>query len=513
MKKLLILCFALFSITSQASEREVYNAKDYGVVSDKTTLNTDAIQALINKVSKKGGGQILFEAGDYLTGNIHMRSNVELYLSKGATIWGSTNPYDYQNLETKSSLGDNQRPDNSKLALILAHQVKNIAINGEGTIDGQGQALALNVDSLHHIGAVIDPRYQKNNRRPNETMRAKLFFMSESENIEITGVHLRNSACWGLTFDLCRNLVLDRVDVYNRAYWNNDGIDITDSYNVRITNCNVNTADDGICLKSYHHDTCNDQIYIADCTIRTSASAIKFGTASWGGFKNVTIKRIKVYDTFRSAIAIESVDGGHIENIVVEDVEAYNTGNAIFIRLGHRSGQTPGVVKNIRISRLYAEVPLARPDINYDMRGPARGYFHNVHSSPIAGIPGHNVEDVVLEDVEIVYPGRANKGYAYIPTWRLDSVDEKIKSYPEFSMFGETPSWGFYVRNVDGITMKNVTLRLKDSDFRPAFVFHNVENIEMKDINMPAGEDKKQIILKGVEGYNIECSEEVDIVQ
>ncbi|MFR9649647.1 MAG: glycosyl hydrolase family 28 protein [Rikenellaceae bacterium] len=514
-KNLLLTAVMLLSLAATAQSRKVYNVSDYGVVADGTTLNTTSIQSLIDKASKKGGGQVVFDSGDYLTGMLMLKSNVEIYLKKGATILGSTNPRHYQNLESKQAAGDGeeQRNDNSKMALIAAHDCKNIAIKGEGTIDGQGLKLALTVDSLHHAGEMIDPRYNMFRMRPNETMRPKLFFISECENIEIEGVHLRNSACWGLTFDLCRNLTINRIDMLNRAYWNNDGIDVTDSYNVRITNSNINAADDGICLKSYHTDAFNDQIYIADCTIRSSASAIKFGTASWGGFKNVTIERIKVIDTYRSAIAIESVDGGDIENIVVRDIEAYNTGNALFIRRGHRAGEAPGVVKNIHISRMYVEVPFDRPDSNYDLRGPSVTYVHNIHPAPITGITGYNIEDVTLEDIEIVYPGRATKGMAYVPLNRLDSIDEKAKNYPEFSVFGELPSWGFYIKNVDNITMKNVTLRLKDEDFRPAFVLHNVGEVTLSDVSMPKGEDKSQIILKNVGGYSIENQDEIEIIE
>src|SRR5690606_4595481 len=120
---------------------------------------------------------------------------------------------------------------------------------------------------------------------------------------------LKNSACWGLFFERCSDMILDGLKVTNRAFWNNDGMDITDCKNVKVTNCDLDTADDGICLKSHTPGYFNDNIYVANCTIRSSASAVKFGTASHGGFKNITIENIKVFDTFRSAIAIESVDG------------------------------------------------------------------------------------------------------------------------------------------------------------------------------------------------------------
>lgn len=103
------------------------------------------------------------------------------------------------------------------------------------------------------------------------------------------------------------------LKVHNRAYWNNDGIDVTDCQHVRIYSCNINSADDGICLKSYRTTSANRDIKIDDCDIISSASAVKFGTASWGGFKNIEIGNVRVKDTFRSAIAIESVEGALID--------------------------------------------------------------------------------------------------------------------------------------------------------------------------------------------------------
>ncbi|XCF05984.1 glycosyl hydrolase family 28 protein [Tamlana crocina] len=483
-----------------------YLVTDFGVVGNSSTLNTKALQQLIDNVNKENGGTLVFPKGQYLSGGLVMKSNVSLYLKEGAVLLGSTNPYHYEDVPMPERPESPKRDDYSNMAFLVAYKANNFKIYGEGKIDGQGRKLALAVDSLHHSGERIDPKYNYRRMRPNETARPKLLRFSMCENVQILDLHLQNGACWGLSFELCEKLKLDNLNILNRAFWNNDGMDITDCKNVQITNCNVNSADDGICLKSYFPDFYNDSIYIANCNIKSSASAVKFGTASYGGFKNVTIKNIDVVDTFRSAIAIESVDGGVIENINVSNITAKNTGNAIFIRLGHRGGDAPGEVKNIHIKDIDVEVPFGRPDIDYDLRGPEVDFFHNPFPSSIVGIPEHNIENVLVENVDITFPGRATKGMAYVPLNRLGQVPEKITDYPEFSMFGELPAWAFYVKHANNITFKNVNLKLENPDFRPAFVFHKVKDVSLNAVKVPETRHK-QFVFK--EHKNFILSEEI----
>ena len=506
-KLLLVFCLTLLpkAINAQQDQsKKVHNILDYGAVADGRTLNTAAIQNAIDAAHKrKKGGLVVLPKGEFLSGSILMKSNVDLYLEEGAVLLGSTDPNDYVAMSTEGRPRSPKNDDNSQLALLLAHRANNISVSGKGLIDGQGRALALHIDSLHHAGIKIDPNYSYRRMRPNETVRPKLFRFSQCEQVRVTDLEIKNGACWGLSFELCTDLTLDNLKITNRAYWNNDGMDITDSKNVRITNCDVDSADDGICLKSYYPGYFNDNIYIANNTIRSSASAIKFGTASYGGFKNVTIENIKIYDTFRSAIALESVDGGVIENITIRNIEAVNTGNAIFIRLGHRDGETPGILKNVHIKDMNVQVPFGRPDTDYDMRGPAVDFFHNPFPSSISGLPGYEVEDVVLENITISYPGRASKGMAYVPLSRLEQVPENAKDYPEFHMFGELPAWGFYVRHAKGMTFKNINLSLDDPDFRPAFVFDTTENIQLEQLALP-DQNKEEIILRKTEDVRLD---------
>lgn len=413
MKKqfIFILC-SLFLCAGTIAATD-YNALQQGAVGDGKTLNTKSLQSAIDALHEKGGGQLYFPAGRYLTGSLQLKSNVTLYLEKEAVLLGSTSPYDYPGFSTEKELKVNN--DHFDQALIYAEGAENIGITGEGCIDGQGRELALTIDSLHHTGELVDKHYNTYRKRPNT--RPKLLFMRNCRKVELRKTNFRSGAAWGLSFSLCADLTIDSLHVENRAYWNNDGIDISDCKDVRISNCFINSADDGICLKSHNRGAWNDRVSISNCHIISSASAIKFGTESLGGFKNVTIDNIRIEDTFRSAIAIESVDGAEIEN-------------------------------------------------------------------------------VKLENIEIVCPGRATRGMAYMSVSRLKDVPENEKGYPEFTMFEELPSWGFYVRHVKGIQMHNIKLRLQEDDFRPAFVFDRVSDVRLSGISLPENKKAGQVVLR-----------------
>jgi hypothetical protein len=461
------------------------------VPADGKTLCTQQLQAAIDRLAREGRGTLVLTPGTYLTGGLFMRSGVELHLQAGATLLGLPDPTLYNKVDAQT---DDGRHDNACMALLVAQNAHGLRITGQGTIDGNGTLLALAADSLHHTGALVDAHYNVRRQRPSELVRPKLLYFTHCDDVTLQNVHCKSSANWGLSFQESSNVRLQGLDIENRAYWNNDGIDLTDCHHVLVTGCRINSADDGICLKSYNPKGSCEDITVRGCEIRSSASAVKFGTASWGAFRRIHISDITVFDTFRSAIALESVDGADIDSVTVEHVRAFHTGNPLFIRLGHRAGSQVGSINHVTIRDLVCEVPFGRPDIDYDLRGPEVDFLHNPFPSSICGIPGHPVEGVTLEDINLVYPGRATKAMAYMPLWRAQDVPEQAGQYPEFSMFGELPAWGFYLRHVHGLRLRNVRLSLKAGDFRPAFVLEDVDHVEWNDVSVP-GDLRKQIFI------------------
>lgn len=445
-----------------------YRASQLKVYPDSDKVNTEAIQRALDEVARKGGGTIRFEAGDYVTGTVDIPSGVGIRLDRGARILGSVDPFDYSGYAP-----DDPRP---MTGLIAAENVSRISISGEGTIDGRGLELALAIDSLHHTGVRVDPGYGYRRMRPS--LRPKLLDFHNVDSLCVENVRLRGSAAWGMSLNKCSNVLIKGIDFINRAYWNNDGIDVADCRNVLIEDCNVDSADDGIVLKSFDPEAANENIEIRNCEIRSSASAFKIGTETFGGCRNVKVTGLKVFDTFRSAVALETVDGAHLDNIEIDGVDAVNTGNAIFIRLGHRRGERSGSLSNVVIRNLTCEIPFGRPDSDYDLRGPDINVIHNPFPSSITGIPEARVRNVTLENIDITYPGRGTKGMGYIGKYRLKDVPEAVEEYPEFHMFGELPAWAFYVRHVDGLNLRNVKVRKRAEDYRDAVILDDVTGVE-----------------------------------
>jgi hypothetical protein len=488
--KLLTLLSVLLTLGALG---QTYDIRDFGARGDGLTLNTKSIQAAIDRAG--AGGEVVVPEGRFLTGSLILHSGVRLHLAKGAVLLGSTSPYDYPYLVKQ--LNPDLSDPRYRGALVQAHGCSHIIIDGQGTIDGQGRALALALDSLFYAGKLDTVYYNLRRKRPADRPGDLRF--DSCADVHITGITISNAAGWVQTYDLCKDLKIDHIRVESDAYWNNDGIDIVDCRRASVTDCFVNSADDGICLKSEHADALCDSIYIARCTVRSSASAVKFGTASLGGFTHIKVEQIKVYDTYRSAIALECVDGGVLRDVVVDGISGVNTGNPIFIRLGHRdSTGRYGSLDHVVIRNLDVQVPFGRPDTAYDLRGPALPFFHNPFPSSVTGLPDHPVKNVLLENIRISYPGGGNDGLAILPLYRLDGVPEMPHSYPEFSVFGELPAWGFYVRHVRGLTMRHISISARKKDYRPAYVFQDVSHLTLEQFDIRSKDNRKQIVLSNV---------------
>jgi polygalacturonase len=472
------------------------NIADMGAIGDGETMNTTIIQHAIDSISENGFGAVVVPEGTFLTGKLYMKADVELRVLENGVLLGSTNIFDYKinNIEVD--------PNTS---LLYAKNVKNIAVTGKGVIDQQGTELVDNLTANVDAGLLVDADYP--GRRP--AVRPKMIIFDDCDGITLKNITLKDGSNWVCNLRKSKNILIDSMRVESNAYWNNDGIDIDGCQHVIIRNCYVNCTDDGICLKSNGYGSeypCED-ILIENCTIRSGASALKFGTPSFVAFKDITVRNLYIYDTYRSAIALEAVDGGFIENIHISDVVAVNTGNALFIKLGNRAN-TPKYVKNVYISNVKVDVPLTRPDAGYPYipNAPGGGAYpgnRNLTPSSITGLPGYMVENVVLENIEINFEGGGKTSVANISESNIESVNEAAGAYPEFSMFGELPATGLYVRHVDRLNIKNFTCNVEKDDYRSALVFDDVRNLYANGLQLNQVFNRAPILLNKVCNYSI----------
>lgn len=482
-KRYLCIAVILLLVTVQVKAGNIYNASLFGIKSNGTTLNTTAIQKAVDYISEKGGGTLRFYVGRYLTGTINLKSDVTILLEEGAVLLGSTNIYDYNINEPFP-------------ALIYARDVHNISIRGKGVIDGQGKAVAYDLISQIYNGVLKD---SMKNDRP-ERMRPMCIYFRECKDVKVDSILIKNSAFWVQTYDQCENVTVNGITVMSTSYWNNDGIDIVDCKNFRLINSYINSADDAICLKSHDATKRCENVEIRNCVARSSANGIKFGTVSAGGYKNIRIINNKVYNTYRSALTISSVDGGIVDSILVDSLYAYHTGNPIYIRTGARwNNKRIGSIKHVTIQNMYAEITSQKPDAGYEYEGPIEDNPRNISPSAIVGSKDMIIEGITLKNVDISYPGGGNPHFAFRGTSskELSKIPEMTDSYPEFSQFKELPAWGFFIKNARGITFDNVKLIARKKDYRPCVVMDNVDGHSFKNLQIvEAGAAKKnQIVL------------------
>jgi polygalacturonase len=274
----------------------------------------------------------------------------------------------------------------------------------------------------------------------------------------------------------CQRVTIRGITVDNRVTYNDDGIDLDGCRDAVVSDCKIDSDDDGICLKSTCQRPC-ENITITNCVVSSHCNAIKMGTESNGGFRNITISNCTcasptstvIYGAQRGlgGVALELVDGGTLENVAVSNIMIDGVATPIFLRLGNR----------------------ARP-IDQDMPKPGAGTFRNVvlsnivatHAArtgcSITGVPGHSVENVQLSNIQITFDGGGTRPESAV------QVPEREGRYPEGSMFGTLPAYGFYCRHAAGLKLRDVRLRTERPDLRPAVVCDDVQGMVLDGLDV-----------------------------
>ena len=472
----LLSCLLLYCSSLPAMARD-YVLTDYGARNDTSVLCTAVLQQCIDLCSGSGGGRVVIPAGNYKTGSIVLHSNVNLHLELGATLYGSTDLRDYRRMSTSYK---SLRTHTPTIQLIYADSVHNVVIDGYGTIDGQGR---------------VFPKLSWNDEG---ITRPHLLRFIQSCDILVRDVTLRNSGCWMQHYLACDRVRIDGIRVVNRNNYNNDALDLDGCHDVIVRGVSADSDDDGITLKSTSPRLCED-IVIADCVVSSHCNAVKLGTETNGGFRNIAIRNIVVRpsDDQRtqffgrprgtSALSLEIVDGGLMENVSVDGMTIVGTESPVFVRLGHRgrgwtfsqNGADGFVAQSVGGGNEGA-THSQKPD-SVETVGSMRAiYINNVrardcgnYGCSITGLPGHPVQDVHVSNVSIHHRGGVTR--EELPAIDAALRDEKAAAYPEATMWGPLPAKGFFVRHARSVHFDNVEFFTQQPDARSDFVKADVE--------------------------------------
>ncbi len=454
---LLLLCTAALA---PAGEKR-YDIRQFGAKSDGKSLCTQAIQSAIDKCADDGGGTVYLPPGAWLTGTVYLASRVTIWLDTGCTLLGSKDKADYGR---PRQLRDTDNETFSYWAIIAGKDLEHIAIRGRGTIDGQGA-----------------------NFKYKGGPRPKNIYIENCRDVLVEDIRLRDAGSWMQHYRNCDRLTIRGIAVFNHVSYNNDGLNIDSCRDVTITGCMVDSDDDAIVLKSLSLKPC-ENIVISDCIISSHCNSIKMGTESGGGFQNITVTNCTIcsprysrviYGRQRglAGLALEIVDGGTLDRVAISNIAIKGVSVPIFMRLGNRA-------------RTYEK----------DQPKPAVGKFRNVvisnilatDCSPIGcsitGLPGHPIENVTISNVSLGFDGEGTRDDA------ARQVPEKPTSYPESTMFGTLPAYGFFCRHVKNVRFQNVRLATSAADLRHAVVLDDIHNAVIDSLDAPYASDAAGMI-------------------
>jgi len=470
------------------------NVRNFGATGDGATIDTPAINRAIATAAASGGGTVVVPAGTYACYSIHLKSNVCLYLDQGATILAASVPLagtatgGYDDAEPQGAWEPYQDYGHNHWhnSLIWGEGLTNISILGPGLIHGKGLSRGDSKDK--DLPDVKAPGVGN-----------KSIALKHCTNVILRDFSILQGGWFGILATGVDNLTIDNLKIDT----NRDGMDIDCCRNVRISNCTVNSPwDDGICLKSSYalgYARPTENLTIADCYVtgaydlgsvldgtwkqtnggprKYGTGRIKCGTESNGGFKGITVTNC-VFDQCMG-FALETVDGAVCEDITFSNVAMRGVhGAPFFMRLGSRmrgpAGVPIGALRRIILTNIVSSGAGQLPSI-------------------LAGIPGHPIEDIKINDLYLEQTGGAPPAMgAFYPRERADV-------YPEPTMFGDLPASGIFLRHARNFEMSNVEIATQYPDARPAFWLEDVDGADFFRTRIPKG--STAFSLSGVKNF------------
>ena len=441
---------------------------------DGRNLDSPSIDKAIAAAAAAGGGTVLVPAGTYLSGSIHLQSNIHLLIDAGATILGAPQKLNAYDETEPYSFGGYQDGGHCYFhnSLIWGENLTNVFITGNGMINGGG--LVRSDGILDRMCGLDDWQHPRPNSLPPVRLGNKAIALKLCKNVLIRDVTIFHGGHFAILVTGCDNLTVDNVTMDT----DRDGIDIDCCRNTMVSNCRINSPnDDALCPKSTFalgESRPTENLTIVNCQVsgfqegtlldgtmkpsRGHNGRIKFGTESSGGFRNCTVANC----TFRSCrgLALEEVDGGIMDNITINNLAMMDVPDyAIYITTGKRN-RTPNLTTisracHILISNVVAE---------------GVGKMSGIQ---IMGLPEQPLADIRLENIRLISHGGGTPEDAAITPKELGD------GYPEPGKMGTLPAYGIFARHVRDLELANISVSFETNDFRPAAAFADIDGLEI----------------------------------
>ncbi len=375
---------------SSGSKKE-FRITEYGAVGDGKTVNTPAIRKAIEACAKQGGGTVIVPEGIFISGALFMEQGVNLRVEKNGILKGTTAVEDYPIIDTRWEGTEREWTS----AFINAFNMQDFTLDGEGMIDGSGDEWMI-LDTvrlnLKRDVAKADQGAPKLTKERPGYGRPRLIAVQNCTNVKISGLKMKNQACWGVFILYSENVLIENLTI--TAQHNitmSDGIDIDSSKKVRITGCTIDVNDDCIAIKSGKDEDGlrvnrpSEDILVENCDFRYGHGGVSMGSEMSGGIRNVEIRNCVVQADNWAPIRFKSQPsrGGVVENITYRDITLKNTRKAFEFNMEWRmvnpkppSDPLP-VVRNVKI-------------INVSGTTGVVGDMHGLKDSPIVNVSFEN---------------------------------------------------------------------------------------------------------------------------
>ena len=445
----------------------VFPARDfpinkYGAVADGKTNNSKAIARAIAACNRAGGGRVVIPAGEWLTGPIHLKSNVNLHLSENAILRFTDNPQDYLPAVMTSWEGMecyNYSP------LVYALDCENIAITGTGTLQPimdtwrkwfkRPQAHMNALAELYTMASTNVPVEERQMAKGENNLRPHLIHFNRCKNVLLDQFKIRESPFWTIHLYMCDGGIVRNLDVRAHGH-NNDGVDLEMSRNFLVENCKFDQGDDAVVIKAgrnqdaWRLETPCENIVIRNCDIIKGHTLLGIGSEMSGGIRNVYMHDCAAPDSvFRLFFAkTNHRRGGFIENIHMENVKAGKMQRIMEVDtdvLYQWRNQVPTYEERItKIDGLYMNnIVCERTEAIYDLKGDAK-------------LPTQNVS------IKNVHVGEVTKFIKNVQ--HTENVVEENVTYDRFRNAANAPAYDYSKLQKEKLGRGVVAIRETPSD-------------------------------------------------